>query len=55
MTQSTANELDNLVSITQIALEKWLGQPDSKDLQREFKNANLALLQFSRSQKQLLQ
>ena len=46
------SELDSLVSKTKSALKSWLSQPNCKALQQEFKEANQALLEFSRSQKE---
>lgn len=46
------NTLDSLVSKTKTALDLWLNEPQSKTLQEEFREANLALLAFSRSQKE---
>ena len=47
------SKLDSLVSKTKIALDLWMSQPNSKTLQQDFKDANLALLEFSRSQREL--
>ena len=47
------NHLDVLVHKTKAALDLWLSQPNSKTLQAEFKEANQALLEFSRSQRDL--
>lgn len=47
------SKLDLLVSKTKIALDLWMSQPNSKTLQQEFKDANLALLEFSRSRREL--
>lgn len=47
------NKLDSLVSKTKIALDLWMSQPNCKTLQQEFKDANLALLEFSRSQREV--
>ena len=49
---NTHNTLDSLVSKTKTALEQWLDDPQSKALQEEFREANLELLAFSRSQKE---
>lgn len=46
-------KLDSLVSNTKRALDLWLSKPNSKELQQEFKEANRALLEFSRSQREL--
>lgn len=49
---NTPDKLDSLVSKTKLALEQWLDDPKSKTLQEEFREANLELLAFSRSQKE---
>lgn len=46
------NQLDMLVSRTRSALDLWLNEPNSKDLQEQFKEANLELLAFSKLQKE---
>lgn len=41
--------LDSLVTKTKTALDMWLSEPRSKVLQQEFREANQALLEFSRT------
>lgn len=48
----THAELDSLITRTKTALDSWLSQPNCKALQQEFKEANQALLEFSRSQRE---
>lgn len=46
------DKLDCLVAKTRAALDMWLNEPGNTALQQEFKQANQALLEFSRLQKE---
>lgn len=46
-------EFNSLVDQTKSALDAWMSNPKSKPLQEQFKEANQALLDFSRSHKEL--
>ncbi|BDX07112.1 hypothetical protein [Planctobacterium marinum] len=44
--------MDCLIAKTRAALDLWLNEPGNMALQQEFKEANQALLEFSRLRKE---
>ena len=48
MVSANHEQLDHLVSSTKAALDAWMRNPECKSSQQKFREANQALLEFTR-------